>query len=126
MAWDSKRPVPWKKLLRLIGLFLVLFNVFLYLSARDNYNIGTFGVSLFSALLYMLFAVVLAKFGMDPITQRERRIEAMAAKRAEKAAEKAAGPAGTSKGKKTVTTDRPRPPATSRTNAGNRQAPPKR
>jgi hypothetical protein len=69
--------------------------------------------------------VIMAKFGMDPITQRERRMEAMAAKRAGKAAEKAAG-SGVSKGKKTVVADRPRPPATSRTNAGNRQIPPRK
>jgi uncharacterized protein YacL len=125
MAWDSKRPVPWKKLLRLIGLFVVLFNVFLYFTAKGKYNLGTFGVSLFSAALYLLFAVIMAKFGMDPITQRERRMEAMAAKRAEKAAEKAATP-GASKGKKTAVADRPRPPATSRTNAGNRQIPPRK
>jgi uncharacterized protein YacL len=125
MAWDSKRPVPWKKLLRLIGLFVVLFNVILYFTAKGTYNLGTFGVTLFSAALYLLFAVVMAKFGMDPITQRERRIEAMAAKRAEKAAEKAAGP-GAAKGKKTAVADRPRPPATSRTNAGNRQIPPRK
>jgi uncharacterized protein YacL len=125
MAWDSKRPVPWKKLLRLIGLFVVLFNVFLYFTAKGKYNVGTFGVSLFSAALYLLFAVIMAKFGMDPITQRERRLEAMAAKRAEKAADKAAAP-GTSKGKKTAVADRPRPPATSRTNAGNRQIPPRK
>jgi uncharacterized protein YacL len=125
MAWDSKRPVPWKKLLRLIGLFVVLFNVFLYFTAKGKYNLGTFGVSLFSAALYLLFAVIMAKFGMDPITQRERRMEAMAAKRAEKAAEKAAG-SDVSKGKKTVVADRPRPPATSRTNAGNRQIPPRK
>jgi uncharacterized protein YacL len=125
MAWDSKRPVPWKKLLRLIGLFVVLFNVFLYFTAKGKYNLGTFGVSLFSAALYLLFAVIMAKFGMDPITQRERRMEAMAAKRAEKAAQKAAGP-GVSKGKKTGVADRPRPPATSRTNAGNRQIPPRK
>ncbi len=125
MAWDSKRPVPWKKLLRLIGLFVVLFNVFLYFTAKGKYSLGTFGVSLFSAALYLLFAVIMAKFGMDPITQRERRIEAMAAKRAEKAAEKAAAP-GASKGKKTAVADRPRPPATSRTNAGNRQIPPRK
>ena len=125
MAWDAKRPVPWKKLLRLIGLFVVLFNIFLYLSARDKYNIGTFGVSLFSAMLYLGFAVIMAKFGMDPITQREKRMEAMAARRAEKAAEKAAGPTSSSK-KKTAVAERPRPPATSRTNSGNRQVPPRR
>ncbi len=125
MAWDSKRPVPWKKLLRLIGLFVVLFNVLLYFTAKGKYSLGTFGVSLFSATLYLLFAVIMAKFGMDPISQRERRIEAMAAKRADKAAEKAAGP-GVSKGKKTAVADRPRPPATSRTNAGNRQIPPRK
>lgn len=125
MAWDSKRPVPWKKLLRLIGLFVVLFNVFLYFTAKGKYNLGTFGVSLFSAVLYLLFAVIMAKFGMDPITQRQRRIEAMAAKRAEKAAEKSAGP-GALKGKKTAVAERPRPPATSRTNAGNRQIPPRK
>ena len=126
MAWDSKRPVPWKKLLRLIGLFVVLFNVLLYFTAKGTYNLGTFGVSLFSAVLYLSFAVIMAKFGMDPITQRERRMEAMAAKRAEKAAEKAAAPGTSKKGKKTAVADRPRPPATSRTNAGNRQIPPRK
>jgi uncharacterized protein YacL len=125
MAWDSKRPVPWKKLLRMIGLFIVLFNVLLYFTAKGKYNLGTFGVSLVSAGLYLLFAAIMAKFGMDPITQRERRMEAMAAKRAEKAAEKAASP-GSSKGKKAAVADRPRPPATSRTNAGNRQIPPRK
>ena len=125
MAWDAKRPVPWKKLLRLIGLFVVLFNVFLYLSARKAYTLGTFGVSMVSAALYLFFAVIMAKFGMDPITQRERRMEAMAVRRAEKQAGKQAG--GTTSGtKKTTVADRPRPPATSRTNASNRQVPPRR
>jgi uncharacterized protein YacL len=124
MAWDSKRPVPWKKLLRMIGLFIVLFNVLLYFTAKGKYNLGTFGVSVLSAAMYLFFSAIMAKFGMDPITQRERRMEALAAKRAEKAAEKAASPGPG--GKKTAVVDRPRPPATSRTNAGNRQIPPRK
>lgn len=121
MAWDSKRPIRWKQLLRLVGVFLLLFNLFLYFTSKNNYGLKVFGVSLISALFYLLFAVIMTKFGMDPLANRERRMAAIEARRAEKASGKAS--TTPTKGKKTIAGDRPRPPATSRTNASNRQVP---
>jgi uncharacterized protein YacL len=121
MAWDSKRPVPWKQLLRLVGMFVVLINVFLYFTSKGKYNINVFLTTILAGAMYLLFTVVLAKFGMDPISQRQKRAEAVAARRA---AKQAAAPSkeNTSGGRRRSVVDtKARPAPTSRTNAGNRQ-----
>lgn len=125
MAWDSSRPIPWKQLLRLIAIFLVLFNAFLYFQLKSKYNLSTAAGTLLAGGAYLMFSIVLAKFGLDPVTQRARRLEAMELRRAEKAASSAASPRSGKKGS-TQVSERPRPPATGRTNAGNRQAPRKK
>jgi hypothetical protein len=123
MAWDTHRPVPWKQLLRLVGVFVVLINAFLYFTAKGTYNSKVFLTTLIAGGGYLLFTVVLAKFGLDPITQRNRRAETAAARRASKLAEGPSTSARPSKGgrKRTVVDGPPRPKPTSRTNAGNRQ-----
>jgi hypothetical protein len=124
MAWDTHRPVPWKQLLRLVGVFVVLINAFLYFTAKGTYNSKVLLTTLIAGSMYLLFTVVLAKFGLDPITQRNRRAETAAARRASKLAEGPSRGARPAKGgrKRTVVADGPpRPKPTSRTNAGNRQ-----
>jgi hypothetical protein len=124
MAWDTHRPVPWKQLLRLVGVFVVLINAFLYFTAKGTYNSKVFLTTLIAGGMYLLFTVVLAKFGLDPITQRNRRAETAAARRAAKAAERPDGGATQSRGgrkRSVVSAGPPRPKPTSRTNAGNRQ-----
>lgn len=121
MAWDSKRPVPWKQLLRLVGMFIVLINVFLYFTSKGKYNINVFATTILAGLMYLLFTVVLAKFGMDPVTQRQKRAEVAAQRRA---AKQAAAPVKANKsgrGATALADSRPKPAPTSRTNAGNRQ-----
>lgn len=123
MAYDRNRPIPWKQLLRFTGIYLVLANVVLYGVGRENYNVMTFVTTIIGGLFYLGFSAVMAKFGLDPVSQRARRMEAAAARRAARTASRSAK--STSKRRSSAATlkegERPRPAPTSRTNATNRQ-----
>ncbi len=121
MAWDSKRPVPWKQLLRLVGMFVVLINVFLYFTSKGKYTVNVFLTTILAGVMYLLFTVVLAKFGMDPVTQRQKRAETAALRRAAKQASAPDKANKSGRNAKALADTRPKPAPTSRTNAGNRQ-----
>jgi hypothetical protein len=75
MAWDSTRPVPWRRLIRewliyagiMAAVFLVLF--------RDSNRLGAMVGLLVSGPLYLLFGAVLAKFGYQRKTLKQLRAE---------------------------------------------------
>lgn len=110
MAWDSNRPVPWRRLLRdwaiYAGLMVVIFAVFF----RDSSTAGTFIGLAASLPIYLVVGSVLAKFGYQRKTMREVRAESDA-----RAADRAALKSG---GSVSSTPARPRPAPTRRTGGG--------
>jgi hypothetical protein len=75
MAWDSTRPVPWRRLIRewliyagiMAAIFVVLF--------RDANLLGAMVGLLISGPLYLLFSAVLAKYGYQRKTLKQLRAE---------------------------------------------------
>jgi hypothetical protein len=121
MAWDSSRPVPWKRLVRewliYVGIMAVLFLIFF----RDDPLVGIFAGLLVSGPLYLLVGYVLAKFGYQRKTLRQARAEIDSTRAsARSGGASSAGSPG-----------RPKPAPTRRTGAGSnrpggRRAPAKR
>jgi len=66
MAWDRTRPVPWPRLVRQFAVYLLLFNVALFIFARDDYGPGVILGSVGGAVVYLGISVVLVKFGWNP------------------------------------------------------------
>jgi hypothetical protein len=75
VAWDSSRPVPWRRLIRewliYVGVMAVVFVLFF----RDNGLAGIFAGLLVSGPLYLAFGTVLAKFGYQRKSLKELRSE---------------------------------------------------
>ncbi len=75
MAWDSTRPVPWKRLIRewliYVGLMAIVFLIFM----RDNSLAGIMLGLLVSGPLYIAFGAVLAKFGYTRKTMKQLRTD---------------------------------------------------
>ena len=105
MAWDSKRPVRWRRLLTewaVVMVFMLIVTTFF----TSNRSVGSYAAVLVGGSIYPVFGWVLAKFGYQRTSlkeQRERASVAAAAKRA------AAAP---------TTAGRPKPPPTRRTSTG--------
>ena len=112
MAWDSSRPVPWKRLIRdwllYLGIMMVVFLVVL----KDRVSAGTTAGLLASGPLFVILGAVLAKFGYTRRTLKELRVESEA-----KAVQRAKQPVGSGAG------PRPRPAPTKRTSSGSRSRP---
>lgn len=123
MAYDRNRPIPWKQLAKFAGIYLVLANVVLYGVGRGKYNIATLATTVVGAIFYLAFSGVMAKFGLDPVSQRARRTEMQKARMAERAARPRGAPRSGRRKKEAAAVDgvRARPAPTSRTNASNRQ-----
>ena len=111
MAWDSSRPVPWKRLLiEWAVATLVIVAVFsLIVKERRAENYIAVGIG---GLMYVAVGAVMAKFGYSRKTFAQARAEGHARETRQQAERGTAG-AGPA---------RARPAATSRTNAGNRQS----
>jgi hypothetical protein len=112
MAWDASRPVPWRKLLGLFGIYAVVAAV--VFSFTGGLDAGALAGLVIGGLLYVTLATVLIKFGWDPFTRGSERVAARAAAKQEKAAESSSAAAAES--------PRPRPAPTSRTSVGPRTA----
>jgi hypothetical protein len=109
MAWDSSRPVPWPKLLKLLLLYLVLVNAIIFLLGRRDYDVGVVLSTVLGGVIYLLVTVGMVKMGVDPFSFGKRRPR----------------PAGTASGASSTTTEtaaKARPAPTKRTNAGNPRA----
>jgi hypothetical protein len=103
VAWDSTRPVPWRRLIREWLIYVAVMAVVFVLFFSDSGLVGIFAGLLVSGPLYLLFGYVLAKFGYQRKTWRELRTEP----RPERAADGAA----------TIGGPKPKPAPTSRTGA---------
>lgn len=104
MAWDSTRPVPWKRLMiewAAIGAVVIVVSGF----TNPPVTVESLISVVLGGGIYVLVGVLLAKFGYQRKTLSQLRSEAAAAPRA------AAAP----------TVQRPRPAPTSRTGGGNRR-----
>jgi hypothetical protein len=107
MAWDSSRPVPWKRLaIEWLVIAIVVGAISFFVS--KNHRAANYLTIVIAAPIYIGFGALLAKFGYARKTVKELRAED-AARQAAKARE--AATAGS-------TAPRPKPAPTSRTSAG--------
>ncbi|MFN8024351.1 MAG: hypothetical protein U0Q03_22670 [Acidimicrobiales bacterium] len=123
MAWDSARPVPWRRLVRDWLVYMVLMVIVLLIVSRDQASPGTIAsLIVISGIVFVLFGALLAKFGYQRKTLKQVRAESEA-----RAAEKAAarGATGTARARGATSPSRPRPAPTKRT-AGGGNRPPQR
>jgi hypothetical protein len=75
MAWDSSRPVPWKRLVREWALYAGIMAVIFIVFFRDNGVAGALIGLVISLPLYLLLGYALAKIGYQRKNFRELRAE---------------------------------------------------
>jgi predicted lipid-binding transport protein (Tim44 family) len=110
MAWDANRPVPWKKMLGLFGIYAVVaLAVFSFTGGLDG---GALIGLVIGGLLYVGIATLLVKFGWDPFTRATERAQAGGAAKHSSSSAPASSDSG----------PRPKPAPTSRTSVGPRTA----
>ena len=74
MAWDSNRPVPWKRLIKEWAIYAGIMAVILIIVFRDAGRLlPILGGLIISGPIYFLFGAVLAKFGYQRKTLSELR-----------------------------------------------------
>jgi hypothetical protein len=114
MAWDSNRPVPWRRLVRdwllYVGVVIVIFLILF----RDRFSSALFIGLFVSGPMFIAIGAVLAKLGYQRKTLRDLRAES-AARAVARTGQASAG----------VSARRVRPAPTKRTAAapGRRSAP---
>jgi Ca2+/Na+ antiporter len=106
LAWDANRPVPWQRLLREAGIFLVVGALAMVFLVPPKPS--TFVGLVIGMLFYVGFVAVLSKFGYERQSIRQAR---------EKRRAVASAPAATSQAA------RQRPAPTRRTSTGPSQRP---
>lgn len=75
MAWDSSRPVPWRRLTREWAIYVVIMTVIFVVVFQDR-SMAALGLGLLASLpLYLGLGYVLAKFGYQRKTLKELRAE---------------------------------------------------
>ncbi len=105
MAWDSSRPVPWKRLFtEWVVIAVVVGGISFFVT--ENHRAANYFTILLAGPVYVGFGAVIAKFGYARKTVKELRAET----EAELARKAAAAPAATA--------TRARPAPTSRTSSG--------
>jgi Mn2+/Fe2+ NRAMP family transporter len=107
LAWDANRPIPWRRLLREAGIFIVI-GALAIIFLVDHPKPGTFLGLVLGMIFYVLFVAVLSKFGYQRQSMREAREKRNAVAAAPAAAASAA---------------RQRPAPTRRTSTGPSQRP---
>ncbi len=105
MAWDSTRPVPWRRLVREWLVYVAIMGVILVVVVSPEGRPGAIGGLLVSGPAYLALGAVLAKFGY----QRDRL--------------RRSSPRSTSSDTTSSTPTRARPAPTRRTGGG---TPPRR
>ena len=75
MAWDSARPVPWRRFLKEGLLFAIGMTVVMYLFAGERDPASYLGIVM-GAVMYICVAALMAKFGYVRKTLAEMRAEA--------------------------------------------------
>jgi hypothetical protein len=115
VAWDANRPVPWKKMLGLFGIYAaVAIVVFSFTGGLDGGSLIGLAIG---GLMYVGVATILVKFGWDPFSRASERAEARAQARQAKAASSTVTETDAATG-----APRPKPAPTSRTSVGPRTA----
>lgn len=110
MAWDSSRPVPWRRLFREWLIYIAIASVAFVIILRDRLNASIFLGLFASGPMYLLFGAVLAKFGYARKSYKDLRAE-----RERAAASKSVAASTSSTGS---ATGRARPAPTKRTSTG--------
>ena len=111
MAWDSTRPVPWRRLVRDWLMYAAIMAAVFLLFFRDDLTAGPFIGLLISGPIFVALGALLAKFGYQRKTLRDLRAETAAREQAA-AATSSSGGGG----------QRQRPAPTKRTSTGPGQA----
>jgi hypothetical protein len=114
MAWDSNRPVPWRRLIREWVIYTAVMVAVFVLFLRDQLSAGPFIGLLLSGPVYLALGAVLAKFGYQRTTMREARENA----RQRDAQRRAASPSSS------APAPRAKPAPTSRTAGSGQNRPP--
>lgn len=109
MAWDSSRPVPWKRLVREWAIYVAIMAAVFAALFRDRPLGGLMLGLAISGPLFVLLSAAMAKLGYTRPTLKERRAQASAARAMRDAEAGSAQPAAAS---------RPRPAPTKRTGGG--------
>ena len=111
MAWDSSRPVPWRRLIRewavYVGIAIAAFVIYSLIRGRAM-EVSLFVGLLASGPIYLLFGYITAKFGYQRKTYRELRNDRQVA----------SAPQGSSSSSGGSAASRPKPPPTKRTSTG--------
>ena len=76
MAWDSNRPVPWRRLIREWAIYVAIMAVIFLIFFNDRLTAGPFIGLVLSGPVYLAIGAVLAKFGYQRATLREARAAA--------------------------------------------------
>ena len=82
MAWDSTRPVPWRRMINEWLVYVAIMFVVILLFFRNGSMVGIVAGLLVSGPVYLAFGFVLAKFGYQRKTLRELRSASRADDRA--------------------------------------------
>ena len=115
MAWESSRPVPWRRLIREWLIYAaIMAAIFLIFVDEDNL-IGAMVGLLISGPLYLVFGSVLAKFGYQRKSMKQLRAE-----RADRPDSTDGRSTSTSTATSTDRRPRQRPAPTRRTSGGGR------
>ena len=75
MAWDSTRPVPWRRLIREWLIYAAIMAAVFLIFFRDASLVGAMAGLLISGPLYLVFGAVLAKFGYQRKSLKQLRAE---------------------------------------------------
>ena len=117
MAWDSTRPVPWKRLSVYLGIYAVAMIVITPLVSNDGFA-GVLPSLLFGLVVATAVLVLLVKFGWNPpILNSRAQNEALRAERVAARSTSSTATTSTSGGPR----DKPAP--TKRTSTGHSQHP---
>jgi hypothetical protein len=106
MAWDSSRPVPWKRLIREWLIYAAIMTAVFVVFFRGDNVLGAIAGVLISGPLYLAFGAAMAKFGY----QRTRLKDVRRATRSSASDPSPAAPSADE--------PRPKPAPTSRTAGG--------
>jgi hypothetical protein len=116
MAWDSTRPVPWRRLIREWLIYAAIMAAVFIVIFQNDSMVGAVVGLLASGPLYLLFGAVLAKFGYQRKTLKQLRAERVEG--AERVYTAAKSVNSTDSGDSGVRRERPAP--TRRTSGGGR------
>ena len=119
MAWDSSRPVPWKRLLTYLGIYAAVMVVITLIVSGEQFSEALPGL-LIGLVLATAVMVAMTKFGWTlPMLRSREEVADIRTERAAAKSKSSTGPAPSSDGSER----RERPAATKRTSTGHSQHP---